>query len=69
MHGNGDGTFAAPKSFSVPILNRYQIASTVDLSGDGKLDLVVSVIGASMVEVMLATVTAHLNGAADSGSV
>ena len=53
LHGNGDGTFAAPKSFSVPILNRYQIASTVDLSGDGKLDLVVSVIGASMVEVML----------------
>jgi Bacterial Ig-like domain (group 3)/FG-GAP-like repeat len=53
FHGNGDGTVAGPQQFSGHFLNQYQITNAVDLNGDGKLDLVLYVTLASMVEVRL----------------
>lgn len=52
-HGNGDGTVAPPKTFTGRFLNSYQVMDAVDMNGDGKLDLVVYVVSASMVEVLL----------------
>ena len=53
FHGNGDGTVAPPKAFAGHYLNAYQVVAAVDINGDGKLDLVVSVLNAAIVEVLL----------------
>jgi hypothetical protein len=53
FHGNGDGTVAPPKAFAGRFLNGYQVNAALDVNGDGKLDLVVSVINGARVEVFL----------------
>ena len=50
LWGNGDGTFSTPASYDVKghlALGTAQWVAAADLNGDGALDLVLSVIGAS----------------------
>lgn len=40
FHGNGDGTFAAPKSAALPISGSLDFLTAGDFNGDGHLDVV-----------------------------
>ena len=53
LYGNGNGTFQPDQTFAVDKGPQYVIA--VDLTGDGKLDLVTTNVLASDISVLLST--------------
>ncbi len=55
LPGNGDGTFGAPQSVSLPVGSQPSALAVGDLNGDGKPDLAVADAGTSQVSVLLGT--------------
>ncbi len=52
LHGNGDGAFTLTGQFQKRGIDAYRIAEVMDMNGDGKLDLVVSQLYGSTVDVL-----------------